>query len=209
MGCVYVVTNKLNGKQYVGMTKFTAEIRWKEHIKNAIKLGHKTKFAKAIRKYGPKQFGIQAIYKSDNIKELFAEEKRMIDLLGTMVSGYNSTKGGEGVVGGHLSEEHKEKLRRKRKPLTKEHRQTLSQKLKGRVVSQETRKALSRALKGKSRSEAQKQAMREAKQKTDTHEVAKSNWRKRKERYGPSGNKPKELSAALRDIIFSDCRGDI
>ncbi|QJX73984.1 GIY-YIG catalytic domain-containing protein [Faustovirus] len=35
MGFIYLITNKLNGRQYVGQTTRTIEERWKEHLDEA------------------------------------------------------------------------------------------------------------------------------------------------------------------------------
>jgi predicted GIY-YIG superfamily endonuclease len=47
---VYQITNKLNGKIYVGQTKFSVEKRFKQHAKANSVIGC------AIRKYGIENF---------------------------------------------------------------------------------------------------------------------------------------------------------
>ena len=54
MSCVYVLTNKINGKKYVGQTTKTFEKRLKQHLtaaKNNIQ-----KISRAFNKYGVKNF---------------------------------------------------------------------------------------------------------------------------------------------------------
>jgi predicted GIY-YIG superfamily endonuclease len=52
-GIVYKLTNKLNGKVYVGQTKNTVERRVRSHVKTKRSL-----IGKAIRKYGIESFEI-------------------------------------------------------------------------------------------------------------------------------------------------------
>ena len=46
MGSIYVVTNKINNKKYVGQTIHTAQKRFNQHCKDDNLLG------RSIRKYG-------------------------------------------------------------------------------------------------------------------------------------------------------------
>ena len=57
---VYVITNKSNGKQYVGQTKHTLKRRMQWHIRDA-KNGQKRILSQAIREYGVDNFKIQVI----------------------------------------------------------------------------------------------------------------------------------------------------
>lgn len=55
---IYQITNKVNGKRYIGQTKFDINQRLKSHMYNAIndKNDGNMLIAKAIRKYGVEQF---------------------------------------------------------------------------------------------------------------------------------------------------------
>jgi len=33
MGEIYKITNKINGKVYIGQTKYTTEVRWESHMR--------------------------------------------------------------------------------------------------------------------------------------------------------------------------------
>jgi group I intron endonuclease len=52
---VYCHTNSVNGKRYVGITKFSMERRWKGHVAS-VKWGYPTRFSRAIAKYGQNAF---------------------------------------------------------------------------------------------------------------------------------------------------------
>jgi group I intron endonuclease len=53
--CIYFVTNTVNDKMYIGMTKHPDK-RWREHVKDAITLKSKRPICRAIRKYGADKF---------------------------------------------------------------------------------------------------------------------------------------------------------
>lgn len=57
---LYLVTNTLNGKVYVGLTIGTLEKRLKQHFA-AARSGRKSAFATAINKYGEGAFTIELI----------------------------------------------------------------------------------------------------------------------------------------------------
>ncbi len=146
---VYLITNKENGKQYVGQTVGTLQYRWKKHLA-AVREGSSYYFHKALRKYGEECFFSEMLHLCETKEEMDFVEMFYISLLSTKApAGYNSTEGGEGTVGhkhtegsiqqmreSHsgavVTEEHKEKLRRASKgiPKTKEHRDNIS---KGRM----------------------------------------------------------------------------
>lgn len=94
-GYIYKITNKINNKFYIGQTKNTPEDRWKRHIHEATtESGRqlKTKFARAIRKYGPDAFVITILeYLEDcTAAELTDREYYWIHILDAITIGYNS-----------------------------------------------------------------------------------------------------------------------
>ena len=83
-GIIYKITNKVNGKSYIGQTRYTIEFRWKQHQ-------HKkdnTYFHNAIHKYGIENFSIEILEKCD-IEDLNSREIFYIAKYDTFVNGYN------------------------------------------------------------------------------------------------------------------------
>jgi group I intron endonuclease len=113
---VYCIKNKVNGKEYVGLTKRTIDSRWKQHIQESLRLGsweYNTPLGNAIKKYGKDSFDISILKECGSILELKEEEKRFISVRKSLskYGGYNLTEGGDGRFGYKLSEETKNKLR--------------------------------------------------------------------------------------------------
>ncbi len=94
MGCVYMATNKANGKRYVGKTVGTVESRRRSHELSADG-GSSLYFHRALRKYGFDAFGWRELFDDADEEDLDSVERAMIRLLKTRVpSGYNLTDGG-------------------------------------------------------------------------------------------------------------------
>lgn len=154
--CIYVITNLINGKKYVGQTTKSLEDRFKDHCSK-----RKTKMyiQKAILKYGKNNFRIELLEEVSTIEELNRREQFYISHLNTLEpNGYNLTTGG---VKFRTSEATKEKLRKANKGkipyrMTDEVRNKISISLKGRKPkwtgqprSEEHRIKLSASLKGR------------------------------------------------------------
>jgi len=89
---VYLVTNKVNGKQYVGITNDFGR-RWKEHVKVNDK---SSILPKAINKYGQENFTYAKIITCPTREQAFELETCLIDDYGTLSPfGYNICPGGE------------------------------------------------------------------------------------------------------------------
>lgn len=111
---VYLITNKINGKRYVGKTMKNACNRWKQHI-TASKRGSKQFIHKAIRKYGPEAFDVSTLSVALNALVLAALEKFWIRELRTRAPhGYNLTDGGDGPCGLKMPAAAIEKMRKAR-----------------------------------------------------------------------------------------------
>jgi len=101
---VYLITNKINGTQYVGQTVRTLEQRWNSHVSVAMR-GKGGYLAKAIKKYGAEQFTVETISLCESKEEMDFTEMLYIALLHTQrPAGYNLTAGGEGNLGWKPSE---------------------------------------------------------------------------------------------------------
>ncbi|MDP1686476.1 GIY-YIG nuclease family protein [Hydrogenophaga sp.] len=91
---LYVVTNTVNGKQYVGLTMTSLGQRLKQHFA-AAKRGRKSAFSNALRKYGVDAFTISLI-RSDaqSYAALQQQEVEEIERRDCIRNGYNTAKGG-------------------------------------------------------------------------------------------------------------------
>lgn len=98
MYSVYKITNIVNGKCYIGLTKNTVEHRWKAHVDFA-KRPRKTVsvIADAIEKYGADRFSVEALYSAFDQAAALAAERSLITDYKSLVgfNGYNIRKGGE------------------------------------------------------------------------------------------------------------------
>lgn len=110
----YIITNKINKKQYVGITSHSVKHRWKIHQTDAkfTNSKYKNHLHNAINKYGAENFTIQTIKKSKDWPALCQWEIRTIKNLNTKnpTIGYNLTDGGEGAPGIKRTEHFKRKL---------------------------------------------------------------------------------------------------
>lgn len=107
---IYCVTNRVNGKIYIGKTKNVAS-RWAVHKHDAHR--RPTVFGRAIAKYGHESF-IVSILASEIMDESVALRMEVLLIAeynsNDMAIGYNLTSGGEGASGYHPTEETRRKL---------------------------------------------------------------------------------------------------
>lgn len=97
---LYLATNTINGKQYIGITSRSLSSRIAQHLRAAGKaLSPNSPFYAALRKYGRAAFRIEPIAWTDSWESLCSLERSAIALYATVApSGYNLTLGGEGNV---------------------------------------------------------------------------------------------------------------
>ena len=95
-GTLYVITNRVNGKQYIGKTYKTIEQRFKVHVQNSKRERSKErKLYQAMNEFGVHNFYIQAIGQYEQ-SELEQKEIEYIYYYDTYENGYNETLGGDG-----------------------------------------------------------------------------------------------------------------
>jgi len=98
---VYIATNKLNGKRYIGITRQELKKRQTHHFYVASRLGTDSKlecvhFHRAIKLHGRDAFEWTIVATCSTFKEAAKEEIRLISLLKPE---YNISGGGDGVAG--------------------------------------------------------------------------------------------------------------
>lgn len=154
MGIIYKVTNKINGKSYIGQTKFTLEKRKIEHEKH-----NDCYFHYALKKYGFENFKWETVEDKILKEKLNEKEKHYINEYNTFENGYNLTTGGEG---GYIRSEETKKLlsewASKRigekssfygKKHTEESKEKNRLKHLGKIMSEETKEKIQKKLKGR------------------------------------------------------------
>jgi predicted GIY-YIG superfamily endonuclease len=104
MHIVYLATNLVNGKTYIGVTSRPLAVRAAHHARAK---DRRTPVWHAIRKYGRDMIRFRVVKVCDSRDDAFAEEIRLIAL---WKPEYNRTAGGEGSPGHILSAEARKKI---------------------------------------------------------------------------------------------------
>lgn len=139
---VYKITNKINGKVYIGLSK-NPVARFSHHCRARLTI--KTRLTQSMKRHGIENFEMTVLEEHDTKESVKAAEIRLIFEHNSQDpdKGYNMTSGGDGCP--DLSEESKEKMReagRLRIP-SPETREKMSKAHKGRIMSPEHCKNLS------------------------------------------------------------------
>lgn len=118
-GFIYVITNNVNGKKYVGQTIMDVSLRFSKHC---LRSQYRSRISYAIEKYGKDNFSVETIDTAKDQSDLDSLEQMYIFAYGTTDSklGYNVTKGGRGGI------------------RTKEAAEKSAQKLRGRKIPRES-----------------------------------------------------------------------
>lgn len=90
---IYKITNKINGKVYIGQTTDSLSRRKSEHIQAATS-GSKSKLYSAMRKYGVENFEFEQIDTANTKDELNYKEIKYIVEYDSVRTGYNMYYGG-------------------------------------------------------------------------------------------------------------------
>jgi len=112
-GIIYKVTNKINGKIYIGQTIHSLNKRKNEHryqSRNTKRTDYHKHFYNAIRKYGFDNFEWEILF--ENIEEKYLDEYEIwaINFYNTYKYGYNCTLGGNVGRGYKFSLESRQKM---------------------------------------------------------------------------------------------------
>ncbi len=134
---IYLATNTVNDKYYVGQTSSTVGRRWQKHVYNS---GHRLKkrcayLWNAIQKYSSSAFELQELTSADtreatnNLERLWIIALRSYD----PAYGYNLTFGGEGL---RATPETRQKMSKSRKGMTfsDDHKRHISESKKAASV---------------------------------------------------------------------------
>jgi group I intron endonuclease len=141
---VYQITNKINGKMYIGQHS-GPDLQWYwMKKKGARRLKTQQALFNAMMKYGTENFEIKPLVIVGTKQEMDYYEKGLIKALNTKGSnGYNMTEGGEGTVGFSPSTDVRKRIAAsllgKSKP----------NKLKGVPRTEETKERISKGSMGK------------------------------------------------------------
>lgn len=123
-GVIYILTNIVNKKQYVGKAQETVSInknkwgangRWKSHIREALRgdKDHCVLLNNAIRKYGPKNFTVEVLCECSSKEDLQHKEVEYILKHNSMLpNGYNMLLGNKDSI---VTLEKKQIVARKKK----------------------------------------------------------------------------------------------
>lgn len=140
---VYMHTNRLNGKKYIGITNQKPEYRWRSDGSGYFRSPH---FWNAIQKYGWDNFDHEILSDGLDRETACTMEKHYISLYQTKDSafGYNMTDGGDGSSGWKPSDETLRKRSEKLRgiPKSEAHREALRKANTGKKISEETRQKL-------------------------------------------------------------------
>ena len=147
-GIIYKYTSP-SGKVYIGQT--TKE-KTRRYVHSYETIKHNVKFGKAISKYGLENFKYEVLFATKvttNLEQL----KRVLDAMevayiffyDSYKSGYNSTKGGGGILGFEHSLCAKEKISKAHigKVFSKETREKMAKSATGRLLSKESKQKVS------------------------------------------------------------------
>lgn len=173
---IYKITNKINGKVYIGQTSETFRKRYLRHLLD-VRNNSKYHFHLAIKKYGDENF-TKEILEEDiphasclKSKELIIDikEKEYIKKFDSYHNGYNMTVGGSGVFGYKHTDEIKSKLSSIQMGIkhSKERVEINRQAQLGKTLSEEHKLKISKSNKGKSKSELHKKNLQKPKKKIE------------------------------------------
>jgi group I intron endonuclease len=138
---IYKVTNKVNGKIYIGQTVSNLEHRISQHF-----CAKKSYFHNALHKYGRENFEWKIIEYCESKEEMNEMEFHYIKQYNSVEDGYNLTYGGEGNYGHKFNKAFCKKQSDLKKALYKS---GWKHPMLGRNHTKESIKKMSKAVSGK------------------------------------------------------------
>lgn len=116
---IYKITNKINGKLYIGETEEkNPQKRWKGHI-YSIREGRGCPLLRsAFQKYGEENFTFEVILECRKNERFILEEQKIKEFNTLVPNGYNATLGGMG--GGFRGKKHSDETKAKMAKATSE-----------------------------------------------------------------------------------------
>jgi group I intron endonuclease len=216
---IYLITNFVDGKRYVGQTRQKLSVRWYQHNHSS----HCCYLFSAIQKHGKENFGFESICDVPT-QELADEiETYYISRYRTLVpDGYNICLGGNArslsdagrrklsafFTGRKHTEETRKKISESRigKHPSKEtcQRISISKIGKSHPILEETRKKISKAKKGKKQSEEHRLKTANLRRGTRHTEETRCKMSKRHKGKKLSGETRKKISNARKGMQFSE-----
>lgn len=181
ISCIYTITNKLNGKFYIGKTNnFLYRInKHKYTLRNGIHINEHLQ--RAWNKYGEESFMFEILEEYD-VEYLISMEHYWCNLLDAF--NYNKAYNikpthpfGKGSNSLEMMNKVKKALTGKK--LSEEHKLKLSLSKQGRKLSQETKQKMSDSAKGKLKSDKTKKKISEAKTGSRNPMFGKVPWNKK------------------------------
>ena len=134
---IYRITNKANGKCYVGQTTQGIKTRWYQHCWESGRPANNVYFHKAIRKYGKESFTVELL--EETTVDILDDRERY--WIAKLQPEYNMTEGGNTSVaftGRKHTKETKERMSRAAKShvRSKEHCDNISAAKRGKLYPQ-------------------------------------------------------------------------
>lgn len=198
---VYLRTNTVNGKQYVGQTN---NFNKREKHWNSLKQKYANSYLCFDReKYGIKNFTVEILAEVETREEAWKLEQKYIKELNTLYpSGYNMCGGGKTNTGWYVTDEARKNISEAHKGLkqSEEQIEKRTAKIRGRHHTDEAKKKISEARKGKKMPE---EAVRKMAEKLrELHLIPTSAFKKGHEPWNKGKEMPKEMVKKMTKQLY-------